>query len=104
MNIPEQLKSIEVYYDGHCGMCCTFHEWVNKQQRAYQVSFIPYQAETAELLFPGISEMDPDKEMIVRTDRGEVFKGAEAWVVCLNSCKNYQDKLIKNSFVLRKLK
>jgi len=29
--------------------------------------------------------------MVVRTDGGEVFRGAEAWVWCLYSCANHQD-------------
>ncbi len=81
---------IEVYYDGRCGMCCTFHEWINRQPRAFAVDFIPYQAERAEQVFPGIGTLDPAREMVVRTDGGELFRGAEAWVMCLYSCANNQ--------------
>ncbi len=28
--------------------------------------------------------------MVVRTDRGAIFRGAEAWVLCLHSCRNHQ--------------
>ena len=48
MKIPTQIQGIEVFYDGRCGMCCSFHEWVNRQPRAFGVEFIAYQAARAE--------------------------------------------------------
>lgn len=90
MNIPNDIKKIEVYYDGRCGMCCTFQEWVSRQQRAFEVEFVPYQSERAGVLFPGVRELDPDRDMIVRTDRGDIFRGAEGWVLCMLSCQSYE--------------
>ncbi len=95
MTIPKNISTVEVYYDGQCGMCCTFHEWINEQQRAYEVKFIPYQSERAELLFPGVMALDPASEMIVRTNDGELFRGAQAWVLCLYSCSSYQKVAVK---------
>ena len=90
MKLPEETKEIEVFYDGRCGMCCSFHEWINRQPRAFGIGFIPYQAADAEQVFPGLGTLDPAREMVVRTDGGEVFRGAEAWVWCLYSCANHQ--------------
>ena len=52
---------------------------------------MPYQAERAEEVFPGIHTLDPAREMIVRTETGEIYRGAEAWVMCLYSCANHRD-------------
>ncbi len=90
MKLPEQIQKIEVFYDGRCGMCCSFHEWINRQPRAYQIDFIPYQSPNAESIFPGIGTLDPAREMIVRTWQNEIYRGAEAWVLCLYSCANHQ--------------
>ncbi|RYD19638.1 MAG: DUF393 domain-containing protein [Verrucomicrobiaceae bacterium] len=90
MNLPEKIKGIEVFYDGRCGMCCSFHEWINRQPRAFRVDFIPYQAARAEEVFPGLGTLDPAREMVVRTSEGQVFRGAEAWVWCLYSCANHR--------------
>lgn len=90
MKICDTIEYIEVYYDGRCGMCCTFHEWVNAQERRYEVRFIAYQDERAEEWFPGVRELEPDKEMVVRTDNGDVFQAAEGWVLCLLSCVKYE--------------
>lgn len=90
MNLPLHVKSIEVYYDGRCGMCCTFHEWINRQVRAFEIRFVPYQSPVAEELFPGVGTLDPAREMIVRTDEGTIYRGAEAWVWCLYSCAHHR--------------
>lgn len=90
MKLPEQIRKIEVFYDGRCGMCCSFHEWINRQPRAYGIDFIPYQSARAEQVFPGIGTLDPAREMIVRTSENEIYRGAEAWVLCLYSCENHQ--------------
>ena len=90
MKLPEQIKRVEVFYDGRCGMCCSFHEWINRQPRAFGIAFIPYQSPDAETIFPGIGTLDPAREMIVRTCGNEIYRGAEAWVLCLYSCANYQ--------------
>ena len=90
MKIPEKIQHIEVYYDGRCGMCCTFHEWVNQQVRAFPVRFVAYQSPQAEEWFPGVTELEPEREMIVRTDDGTLYRAAEGWVLCLLSCKKYQ--------------
>lgn len=90
MKIPNNIEYMEVYYDGHCGMCCTFHEWVNEQERAFQVRFIAYQDPLAEELFPEIHTLEPDREMIVRTQDGQLYFGAEGWVLCLFCCQKYQ--------------
>ena len=90
MKLPDNTSRIEVFYDGRCGMCCTFHEWIYRQPRAFAIDFIPYQSARAESVFPGIGTLDPARQMIVRTESGEVFRGAEAWVMCLLSCANHQ--------------
>ena len=90
MKLPTRVNGIEVYYDGRCGMCCSFHEWINRQPRAFAIEFIPYQASHAEKVFPGLGTLDPAREMVVRTSEMEIYRGAEAWVWCLYSCANHQ--------------
>lgn len=90
MKLPIHTNRIDVFYDGRCGMCCTFSEWLNQQERAYAVRCLPYQAADAEEVFPELDDLDPAREMVVRTDEGEIFRGAEGWVMCLYSCAQYR--------------
>lgn len=91
MNLNKYIECVEVYYDGKCGMCCTFHEWINNQERANRIVFLPYQSEAAQKHFPTLSTLDPAREMVVRTNEGEIYRAAEAWVWCLWSCAKYRD-------------
>jgi predicted DCC family thiol-disulfide oxidoreductase YuxK len=91
VKLPQLIQGIEVFYDGRCGMCCSFHEWIARQPRAFRIEFIPYQSPDAERVFPGLGTLDPAREMVVRTSDHEIFRGAEAWVWCLYSCANHQD-------------
>lgn len=91
MELKPDVTQIEVFYDGRCGMCCTFHEWINRQQRACQIDFIPYQSSRAAEIFPGIHELDPARAMVVKTDDGRIYRAAEAWVWCLWSCQKHRD-------------
>ncbi len=72
-------------------MCCSFHEWIARQPRAFAIRFVPYQSPEAERVFPGLGTLDPAREMVVRTSEGGIFRGAEAWVWCLYSCANHQE-------------
>ncbi len=91
MRLPPTIEGIEVFYDGRCGMCCSFHEWIARQPRAFAIRFVPYQSPEAERVFPGLGTLDPAREMVVRTSEGGIFRGAEAWVWCLYSCANHQE-------------
>lgn len=95
MEIPENINYIEVYYDGECGICRKFAGWLVEQKRAFEVRLMAYQSEQAHEVFPEIDAYDPAKEMIVRTDIGEIYRGAEGWVMCLYSCEEHQAKARK---------
>ncbi|MFC5049770.1 thiol-disulfide oxidoreductase DCC family protein [Rubritalea spongiae] len=90
MKLDEEVEWVEVYYDGKCGMCCTFHEWINAQERANEIRFFPYQGVEAQQHFPELHSLDPAREMVVRTANGGIYRAAEAWVWCLWSCVKYR--------------
>lgn len=91
MVLPRRLEALTVFYDGRCGMCCTFHEWVNRQEKLARMGFVPYQSADAERLFPGIGLLEPEREMVVRDEgAGTVYRGAEAWVICLFALTEYR--------------
>jgi len=91
MEIPKDIKRVEIFYDGRCGMCCTFAEWLEKQRKVCEVEMVAYQSDRAMELFPEIEDLKPDTEMVLRCDGEQVFRGGEAWVICLHSCLKYQD-------------
>lgn len=102
MELDKEVRFIEIFYDGHCGVCSSFVEWLTSQDRAIEVRCLAYQSDEAQRVFPEINSLKPDQEMVVRTDTGEVFRGAEGWVWCLWSCAKYKDiaKLMNSKLML----
>jgi len=102
MKIPQDIKSIEIYYDGNCGMCNRFALWLEKQERALELTLMPYQEAIKEGHFPDIQTYHPEKELVCRTDTNTVFCGAEAWVMSLQSCNHFQGvaKHLSGKFML----
>lgn len=93
MKLPtiERLTGLTVFYDGRCGLCCTFREWLERQPLRVAVALLPYQSAEAEAALPEIRALRPDREMIVRDDgSGQLFRGAEAWVMCLYVVRGYE--------------
>ncbi len=91
VKIRSQVKIIEVFYDAQCGMCRTFVDWLEKQQRACKLECFDYQSDEAKKVFPRLLDYHPEREIVVRVDREEVYQGAEGWVCCLWSCTEYRD-------------
>jgi len=94
-----EVKGMEVYYDGRCGACCTFVDWLVRRKRAFEVECVPYQADEVGERFPEIWDYDPARQLVVRVkgggekadteDHAQIYQGAEAWVWCLWSCAGY---------------
>lgn len=91
IKLSKSVKTIEVFYDARCGMCCTFMDWLRKQERACKLICFDYQSEEAKKVFPDILSHHPEKEIVTRMDGEAVYQGAEGWVCCLWSCTKYRD-------------
>jgi len=95
MKINQEICSLEVYYDGSCGMCGRFKNWLEQQEHLIGVEFLSYASEAARERFPDLAEYDPEKAMVVRTDTGEIYRGAESIVMTLWACSEYRKLAMK---------
>lgn len=102
LKLPTTVSKIEVFYDGHCGMCASFIEWLVSQDLRWEVVCLPYQSDGAKADFPELTALKPDKEIIVRVDGQKTYRGAEGWVWCLWSTVKYRDvaKLVNSRLLL----
>ncbi len=95
MTINQEMRSIEVYYDGSCGMCRRFKDWLEQQEHLIGVELLSNTSEAARERFPDLAQHDPEKAMVVRTDTGEIYRAAEATVICLWVCREYRGLAMK---------
>jgi predicted DCC family thiol-disulfide oxidoreductase YuxK len=102
VNLTNEIKTIELFYDARCGMCCTFMEWLERQERACETICLDYQSDEAKKRFPEILHYEPDKQMVSRVNDEVIHYGGESWVCCLWSCARYRwlAKLLNSRLLL----
>lgn len=77
------ISTLYAFYDGECGLCAACRRWVSQQPQLVPVCFLPYQSEDAQRLCPSLPELNPELEIVVMADTGEVYQGDAAWITLL---------------------
>ena len=88
------MKVIKVYIDERCQLCRNLAGWLTNQPAYLKIEI--YQSKDGKTQHPEISEHFGE-ELVVINDQGEVFLGAEAWIICLFALKNYREWSVKLS-------
>ncbi|MFC4990638.1 DCC1-like thiol-disulfide oxidoreductase family protein [Rubritalea tangerina] len=83
MKIDQEMRFLEVYYDGSCALCCRYKGWFEQQRAEVEVQFIDYASDAARKRFPELLEYEPARAMVVRSDSGMVYQGEEATLMTL---------------------
>ncbi|MEO1857925.1 MAG: DCC1-like thiol-disulfide oxidoreductase family protein, partial [Rubritalea sp.] len=47
-------------------------------------------SEAAKVGFPDLAKYEPEKALVIRADTGEIYRAAEATVICLWACREYR--------------
>ncbi|MES2571210.1 MAG: DUF393 domain-containing protein [Verrucomicrobiota bacterium] len=85
------MKTLYVLYDGKCALCRRLRGWLGQQMAYVPLSFIPFQAPDLDRRFPGILREHPEEELLVISDEGEFWRGAQAWILCLWALREYRE-------------
>lgn len=85
------MKSLTILYDAECALCRRCRVWLAQQPTYVPLHFLPLQAEALRARFPGIDRLQPERELIVISDTGDVWQGASAWVMCLWALREYRE-------------
>jgi predicted DCC family thiol-disulfide oxidoreductase YuxK len=62
-----------------------------KQPAFVSLVFIALQSHEAQRRFPGIDALKPGEQLLVISDEGAVYRGANAWIMCLLALENYRE-------------
>lgn len=84
------MKTLTIFYDARCGLCCRFRQWLMTRPARVSWNFLPYYSKEAERIFPGIQGMHADQEIIVLADDGRWWQGPAAWITCLWATRDYR--------------
>ena len=84
------MKKLTVLYDARCGFCQTCRRWLENQPAFLRIECLPAQSQAAGLRYPELVTPGVPAELIVVSDEGAVYRGADAWIMCLYALKDYR--------------
>jgi predicted DCC family thiol-disulfide oxidoreductase YuxK len=84
------MRHLTVLYDARCGFCGRCREWLEGQPKLLAMEFIPAGSRHARDRFPTLAHPDPPEELVVIDDEGGVYRGADAWILCLYALEDYR--------------
>jgi predicted DCC family thiol-disulfide oxidoreductase YuxK len=83
------VRRLTVLYDARCGLCSTARHWIEAQPQLVPLELLPAGGDEARRRLPTLAGPDPE-ELIVVSDEGDVYRGPEAWIVCLWALADYR--------------
>ncbi|MEY2497361.1 MAG: hypothetical protein QOD12_917 [Verrucomicrobiota bacterium] len=84
------MKRLSVLFDGECSLCGRGRDWLARQPAFLELEFIPFQSPDARARFPGIEALHPEEQLLVVSDEGAVYRGPQAWIICLYALREYR--------------
>ncbi|MFJ7490632.1 thiol-disulfide oxidoreductase DCC family protein [Streptomyces sp. NPDC097727] len=77
------VERLTVLYDAQCPLCVHLHQWLMKQRQLVPLDLVPAASDEARRRFPGLDHAGTLDEITVIGDRGQIYRGTDAWIVCL---------------------
>ncbi|WP_406527898.1 thiol-disulfide oxidoreductase DCC family protein [Streptomyces sp. I8-5] len=77
------VERLTVLYDARCPLCLHLRQWLMKQRHLVPLDLVPAASEEARRRFPGLDHAGTLDEITVIGDRGQIYRGTSAWIVCL---------------------
>jgi predicted DCC family thiol-disulfide oxidoreductase YuxK len=84
----QTVLSLTVVYDAECGLCTRVASWLQAQPKWIGMNLVP--STSLSQLYPQLDARQLQEELIVVSDRGGVYFGSRAWIMCLYALKRYR--------------
>ena len=88
------MHHLTVLYDSESALCRRVREWLEAQPKYLDMDFVAASSEAARERFPDLTAEDA-LEVTVINDRGEVYRGNEAWLICLWALRNHRARALE---------
>jgi predicted DCC family thiol-disulfide oxidoreductase YuxK len=82
------IKKMIVYYDENCAVCRRCKSWMQSQAHYVELEFVAASSERAQLSHLNLPSMKD--ELVLVSDQGEVWVGAQAFIVALWTLKEWR--------------
>ncbi|MEU6439168.1 DUF393 domain-containing protein [Streptomyces sp. NPDC047046] len=88
---------LTVLYDAECPLCSYVRKWLGRRPQLVPLTFVPAGSAEAAARFPGLDQAATLAEITVVGDGGQVYRGANAWIVCLWALREYRPLALRLS-------
>jgi predicted DCC family thiol-disulfide oxidoreductase YuxK len=85
------MRRLYVLYDGRCGLCRMARQWLERQEKLVDLEFLAAGSFAATRLFPTLCDSERPEELIVVSEEGGVYRGGNAWIMCLYALEDYRE-------------
>jgi len=82
------IEHLTVLYDSECGFCCRCRAWLEQQPSNVELELMSREAPAVPKRFPGLEP--GDDELVVVDNAGGVYRGPDAFIVCLWALTAYR--------------
>ncbi|MGW0664028.1 thiol-disulfide oxidoreductase DCC family protein [Streptodolium elevatio] len=84
------IRRITVLYDARCPLCIAVSTWLARRPKLVAVDLVAAGSARARNRYPDLDHERTLHEVTVIGDAGQVYSGANAWVVCLWALRGYR--------------
>lgn len=85
------MRQLTVLYDEQCGLCRRARGWLADQPKFVDLLFVPVSSDEALYRYPQLNHTLTLRDVTVIDDRGGVYWGAKAWLICLWALRGYRE-------------
>jgi predicted DCC family thiol-disulfide oxidoreductase YuxK len=86
------VRALTVLYDADCSLCVHLRSWLLRQPQLVPLRFVPAGSAAARRDYPELDHARTMREITVIGDRGQVYSGQAAWIVCLWALAEHRPK------------
>ncbi|MFD3802126.1 thiol-disulfide oxidoreductase DCC family protein [Streptomyces sp. NPDC058611] len=86
------MRRLTVLYDAGCPVCVHIRHWLIGQRHLVPLDLVPAASYEAQRRFPRLDHASTLKEITVVGDSGQVWRGTDAFIVCLWALAEHRPK------------
>lgn len=90
-----RIEHLTVLYDAECGFCSRCRAWLEKQSSWVELELLAKDSFEVSRRFPGLE--CPHDELVVIDDAGGVYRGPNAFILCLYALEDYREWALRLS-------
>jgi predicted DCC family thiol-disulfide oxidoreductase YuxK len=84
------VRTLTVLYDARCGLCSNARRFLLGQRQLVPLELLAADSGEARRRFPTLAAPEP-AELVAVSDEGDVYRGPNAWIVCLWALEDFRD-------------